>query len=255
MEPIVGQPLLPNYQLGIIVLSYVISFFGSLMALQCAKSMYRSDGVLNRRLLICAAVALGGIGIWSSHFIGMLAYRLEVPIGFDLILTLISLLAAIVISGIALHLANRGGRFRILGWLAGSLLAGLGACYMHYMGVYAMNLRATMSLDPGTVAISVAIAMAAAAAALWLAFNVTRLSHRIAAASIMGLAVCAMHHVGMTAISMICTAEAPAVSLRLGGNYLAPAVVFVSSAVLLYMLWIISDFVQSDGLEVGVRPT
>lgn len=255
MEPIVGQALLPSYQWGLVILSYVVSFFGSLMALQCAKLMYRKGGVLDRHLLICGAIALGGIGIWATHFIGMLAYRLAVPIGFDLILTLMSILAAIAMSGIALYVTNRGGKFRLFGWLAGSLLAGLGACVMHYMGMYAMNMRAMMSLDPGTVAISVAIAIGAAAAALWLAFNVTTLRHRIAAASVMGLAVCSMHYVGMAAASMVCTAEAPAISFRLSGTYLPGAVILVSGFVLLYMLWVIFDVDQDNHLGTDVRPT
>jgi NO-binding membrane sensor protein with MHYT domain len=241
MEPLVGELLVPQYQMSLFLLSYVVSFFGALVALQSVKWMFRKDGTLNWELTTCAAVALGGIGIWSMHFIGMLSYRLPVPIAYDLGMTLSSLVAAIVLSGISLYLASGRGKFRISGWLAGSLLAGLGASVMHYMGMYAMNLRAVMSLDLLTVAASVAIAIIAAAAALWLAFNVTKLSHQLAAAVFMALAVCTMHYVGMWAASMICITEAPLIPLKISGKNLGIWVFLVSALVLMYIFWIVSS--------------
>ena len=129
MDPLVGQVLNPTYAIGTVVLSYVISFFGSLLALLCTRKMVRSDGSVDFAMLAGGAVALGGIGIWSMHFIGMVAYRLPVSIAYNLPLTVVSLVAAIVISGLALHLAG-GKRFNTRGWVMGSLLAGLGVCVM-----------------------------------------------------------------------------------------------------------------------------
>jgi NO-binding membrane sensor protein with MHYT domain len=253
MEPLVGELLVPKYQMSLFILSYVVSFFGSLVALQSVKWMFRKDGTLNRELTVCAAVALGGIGIWSMHFIGMLAYRLSVPIAYDLGLTLSSLLAAVVLSGASLYLASGRGKFRISGWLAGSLLAGLGASAMHYMGMYAMNLRAVMSLDPLTVAASVAIAIVAAAAALWLAFNVTKLSHQLVAAVVMALAVCTMHYVGISAASMICISEAPLIPLKISGKNLGIWVFLVSALVLMYIFWVVSSVsMQADEIKDSV---
>lgn len=131
MESALGQLLVPKYSLPLVLLSYFISFLGSLLALQSAKWMFRKNGTLDREFATCAAVALGGIGIWSMHFIGMQAYRLAIPITYDLLLTVISLVAAIVISGASLYLAGKGGKFTVSGWLAGSFLAGLGVCVMH----------------------------------------------------------------------------------------------------------------------------
>lgn len=252
MELVLGQLLVPKYSLALVLLSYFISFLGSLLALQCAKWMFRKNGSLDWELALCAAVALGGIGIWSMHFIGMQAYRLAVPITYDLLLTVISLLAAIAISGIALYLAGKGGKFTLSGWLAGSLLAGVGVCVMHYMGMYAMHLSAIMTLDPGTVGLSVGIAIVAAAAALWLAFNLTRLSHRIVAAIIMGLAVCSMHYVGMSAASMVCSAGTAASMWQISGDDLGIWVFGVASAVLLYIFWVVSGHsIDQAKLQAG----
>jgi NO-binding membrane sensor protein with MHYT domain len=239
MDPLVGQVLNPTYAIGTVVLSYVISFFGSLLALLCTRKMVRSDGSVDFAMLAGGAVALGGIGIWSMHFIGMVAYRLPVSIAYNLPLTVVSLVAAIVISGLALYLAG-GKRFNSRGWVMGSLLAGLGVCVMHYMGMYAMNLRAEMSLDFGIVAGSVAIAIIAAASALWLAFNLTELTHQVVAAAVMGVAVCAMHYVGMTAATMVCTAPTPPGGLSFGGSNLGLGVFGTAGAVLIFILWVVT---------------
>lgn len=111
---------------------------------------------------------------------------------------------------------------------------------LHYMGMYAMRLSAFMTLDPVTVGISVVIAIIAAAAALWLAFNLTKLSHRFIAAIVMGLAVCCMHYIGMSAASMICNADTPSRLFQISGEDLGIWVFGVASVVLLYILWVVS---------------
>ncbi|MGK6311296.1 MHYT domain-containing protein [Variovorax sp. DT-64] len=239
MDPLIGQVLSPSYAIGTVALSYVISFFGSLLALLCTRKMVRSDGSVDFAMLAGGAVALGGIGIWSMHFIGMVAYRLPVPVRYNLPLTVVSLVAAIVISGLALYLAG-GKRFNTKGWVMGSLLAGLGVCVMHYMGMFAMSLRATMTLDWGIVAGSVAIAIIAAASALWLAFNLTELTHQAVAAAVMGVAVCSMHYVGMTAATMVCTAPIAPDSLTFGGGNLGLGVFGTAGAVLIFILWVVT---------------
>lgn len=240
MNPVIGQVLDAQYSWSYVIVSFVISCAGSLLALQCAGSMFRRDGTLNLKMASCAAVALGGIGIWSMHFIGMLAYRLDVAVSYDLVLTAVSLLAAVLISGVALYLAGRRGRFGLWGWIAGSLLAGVGVCVMHYLGMYAMNMRATMEFDFVRVVGSFAIAIVAASAALWLAFNLQRQVHRVAAALVMGLAICAMHYVGMSAATMICTAAAPFARYTMGGENLGLMVMATSSLVLISVFWIAS---------------
>jgi NO-binding membrane sensor protein with MHYT domain len=171
------------------------------------------------------------------HFIGVMGYRLPFTVVYEGFLTVGSLLAAIVIAGIALVLSGGGGTFSVRGWSAGSVLAGLGVCVMHYMGMYAMNLRASMSLDIGIVIVSVAIAIVAAAAALWLAFHVRRNSHRLAAALTMGVAVCAMHYTGMASAQFVCTSAAPQPFWSIGGYNLPPVLVGVLGLVIVWLVW------------------
>lgn len=238
---VIGQVLTPQYSPGLVALSYFVSFAGSLTALMCASRMLKADGRAKFSMLACAAVALGGIGIWSMHFIGMLAYQLPVRIVYEPVLTVVSLVAAVLISGIALYLAGGARKFNKPGWIAASILAGLGVCVMHYMGMYAMKLRAAMELDLDIVALSVGIAITAAAAALWLAFHTNNLVRQMIAAAVMGLAVCTMHYVGMSSATMICIAPTAASGMTLGGSDLVLVVFSVVGLVLISIFWLITD--------------
>jgi NO-binding membrane sensor protein with MHYT domain len=254
MTPLVaGQLLSSDYTPGMVALSFLISFAGSLVALICAGRMVGADGRPNLAIVACAAVALGGIGIWSMHFIGMLAYRLPVAISYNMPLTVVSLVAAVLISGIALYMAGGRRKFSRPGWLAGSLLAGAGVCVMHYMGMFAMNMRASMDFDLARVALSVVIAVSAAAAALWLAFNLRKFSHQLAAAAVMAVAVCTMHYVGMSAAGMVCTAAAPVDALAIGGNSMGLTVFGTAGAVLIFIYWVITGSSLDTTPAAGVR--
>jgi NO-binding membrane sensor protein with MHYT domain len=233
----VGDVLQARYDLFHVFASYVVSVLGSFAALYHAQHMFRRDGSIKWPIAAGGAVALGGIGIWTMHFIGMMGYRLPLRVVYDGGLTLLSLVAAIVIAGIALVLAGGRGKFSTVGWLLGSLLAGAGVCVMHYMGMYAMNLRADMTLDLTTVAVSVVIAMTAAAAALWLAFHVVRNTHRVAAALVMGVAVCAMHYTGMSAAQFVCVASKQPPAWPIGGDNLPILVFAVTGMVLVVLSW------------------
>ncbi|HSV80452.1 MAG TPA: MHYT domain-containing protein [Ramlibacter sp.] len=233
----VGDVLPAHYDPVVIAASYIVSVLGSYFALFHAQHMFRRDGSINRSIALSAAVSLGGIGIWAMHFIGMMGFRLPVTVVYEGFATFASLIAAIVIAGIGLVLAGGRGRFSVRGWTYGSVLAGAGVCVMHYLGMYAMNLRATMSLDLGVVAASVAIAVFAAAAALWLVFHIRQTSHRIAAALIMGVAVCAMHYTGMSSAQFICISQAPQPFWFIGGENLPALVFLVTCLVLVWLFW------------------
>jgi len=205
-----GDLLVVRYDTTLVAASYLVSAMGSFFALECALRLRRKDGSLDWTMLAGAAIMLGGIGIWSMHFIGMQAYLLDVPISYDGWLTVVSLAAAVAIAGLALYLSGGTGKFNPRGWLVGSFIAALGVCLMHYIGMFAQIVRATMTLDWLVVAASFGIALAAALAALWLAFNVRTRALRVCAALVMGLAVCAMHYTGMSAATLICTESTPA---------------------------------------------
>ncbi|CAO3423179.1 hybrid sensor histidine kinase/response regulator [Azospirillum endophyticum] len=152
------------------------------------------------RRLAGAALALGA-GIWSMHFIGMLAYRSDIPISYDAGLTALSFLLAVAVSGAGLFAVARKRPPRFTVPIAGTL-TGLGIVSMHYVGMAGMRMDMDLSYDVGLVAASVIVAIVASTAALWLAFRTSRPFQRAAGAMLLGLGVVTMHYTGMAAAGM-----------------------------------------------------
>jgi NO-binding membrane sensor protein with MHYT domain len=189
---------------------------------------------VNVGALWAAAIALGGGGIWFMHFIGMSAYGTppRLPVVYDLLVTALSMVAAIVVAAAAFYFVGRDPR-RLGRILVAGVFAGSGVAIMHYTGMGAMRMQAIIEWNFEVVALSVLIAIVAAIAALWLTFNTQRLWQRIAAALVMGVAVCGMHYTGTYAGTLICVAEAPSTSLlTLGGRYFALEIVLIGATLL-----------------------
>ncbi len=140
---------------------------------------------------------MGG-GIWSMHFIAMLAFQLGTNVTYDVATTVLSLVIAIVMSGLGLFVVyrQRGSWPAILG---GGILAGAGIAAMHYTGMAAMRMASRLSYDPVLFGLSVVIAIAAATAALWLTLRPQRLWQQLGSAVVMGAAISGMHFTGMAA--------------------------------------------------------
>ncbi|HZY18495.1 MAG TPA: MHYT domain-containing protein [Ramlibacter sp.] len=204
-----NTPLTANHDLPFVVLSYVISAVGAFVALTAIAQMRSTAGRQARLLnLLAAAVSLGGIGIWAMHFIGMLSLRLGMGVSYSLPETLVSLLAAIAASGVALGWVSR--KRSLVRLLGGGLMLGTAVLLMHYLGMYGMRFNGFFQWSAGLVGASVAIAYGAAIAGLWLAFSAPSLPLRTAASLVIGVAVCAMHYTGMAAAGFVCTSPNPA---------------------------------------------
>jgi NO-binding membrane sensor protein with MHYT domain len=195
----------PTYNSWLVALSIVVAMVVAFTALKLATRV--ADNRAGSRLwLIGGAVAMG-IGIWSMHFIGMLAYSVEIPLRYGISRTVVSLLIAMVTSGFALGLVS-GARLGLMRLSLGSLVMGAGISAMHYSGMSAIQITPVITYAPGLVAASIAIAVGASFAALWLAFNLRSGSSRAigyaraGAAIIMGLAISGMHYTAMAASTL-----------------------------------------------------
>jgi diguanylate cyclase (GGDEF)-like protein/PAS domain S-box-containing protein len=193
-----------SYDPFLVALSVAVATFASFTGLNLAGRLLAADKSARIWWLIAAAAALGG-GIWSMHFVGMLAFKMPMPATYDVRLTLISLLLPILVVGASLHAVGRFGATRGALITAG-VLAGFGIVVMHYTGMAAMRMPGIeINFDPALVAASAAIAIVAAAAALWLAFRTTGTGERLAAAAVMGAAISGMHYTGMAAATFTMT--------------------------------------------------
>ncbi|GAA0684567.1 MHYT domain-containing protein [Kitasatospora atroaurantiaca] len=182
-------------------ISYTAACLGALLALRSTRWALLTEGRTRRNWLAFASVSLG-VGIWSMHFIAMLGFAVSgAEIRFNVPLTVLSLIIAIVVVGVGIFTVGYSAHPRG-SLLAGGVATGLGVAAMHYLGMAAMRLPGTISYDHVTVGASVAIAIFAATAALWAALNIQGTAAVLAAAPVMGVAVCAMHYTGMAAVSV-----------------------------------------------------
>ncbi|MCB0208915.1 MAG: GAF domain-containing protein [Anaerolineae bacterium] len=145
-----------------------------------------------------------GIGIWSMHFTGMLAFKLPIPVLYDIPIVFVSLLVAIIASSIALFVASRE-RLKWPQLVMGGIVMGIAIAAMHYIGMAAMRLNATITYDPFFFTLSIIVAITASLAALWLSFEFRSDSTlvwnwlKISSAVVMGGAIAGMHYIGMHA--------------------------------------------------------
>jgi len=186
-----------TYDLHLVALSFVVACFASYTALDLAGRIRASRGRIRGAWLATAAISMGG-GIWSMHFIAMLAFLMPMAVIFDVGLTVLSLVVAIAVTGGAFYVIGIR-RATMLQLSLSGVFMGIGIVAMHYTGMAAMRMPAELSYDPALVALSVVIAIGASIAALWLAFMAVAAWQRIAAAVVMGFAISGMHYTGMAA--------------------------------------------------------
>ncbi|MFZ0635859.1 MAG: MHYT domain-containing protein [Candidatus Acidiferrales bacterium] len=191
-----------SYDYRLVALSVLISVLASYAALDLAGRVTSSQGRARSLWLGGGAVAMG-IGIWSMHYVGMLAFHLPVAVLYDWPTVLLSLLTAVFASAIALFVVSRKrmGLFRAL---VGSVFMGGAIAGMHYIGMAAMRLPAMCQYSSEIVTISVILAIMISLVALWLAFHFREETksggwRKIISAVVMGAAIPVMHYTGMAA--------------------------------------------------------
>src|SRR6267143_4642494 len=189
----------------LVALSILVASFASYTALDLSGHVGAARGFARSVWLVAAAITMGG-GIWSMHFVAMLAFIMPTPMSYDIGLTTLSLVVAMFVTGGGFYVINRQSESPLRLVLSG-IFMGLGIAAMHYTGMAAMRGHAELSYDLLLVALSLVIAIGASTVALWLAFRTTDLGQRLVAAVVMGLAISGMHYTAMRAA--IFTAHGP----------------------------------------------
>ena len=198
-----------HHDYWLVTLSVSIAILASFMGLQVAS---QADSAMSPRrkqiMLLVGSIALGG-GIWSMHFIGMLAFKLCTPVEYGSALTLASSLPGIAASWVALHHINthKNGRTALL---IGGVLVGAGIGTLHYTGMAAMQMAPLLRYNLPMFALSIVVAVSLAVLALWARFGLIKLwkNHQewqanLVASAIMGCAISAMHYTGMAAARFV----------------------------------------------------
>ena len=225
--------LMSSYDQLLVIVSFIVAFLASYTALDMAGRVATSSGNVARVWLLGGGFAMG-VGIWSMHFIGMLAMSLPMVMSYDASLTVVSMVIAVAASVFALWIVCYGELpwYRLCG---GAVIMGSGVVAMHYTGMAALAVNPGIIWDWRWIWVSVLIALVASGAALWLAFRLRQGTGRLAlmrsgAALIMGVAIAGMHYTGMAAASF--SMDSHATHLGVNSNWLAILVVVVTLAIL-----------------------
>ncbi len=240
MDAIQNAPeavLTGTYHWGLVILSYIVAVFASLTATYLVGCIKGCNQCNKKYWILSLAFTMGG-GIWSMHFIGMLAFKLPLPVSYDLPITVLSLFISIIGAGCAIF-AIHGKEFNKERIYFGSLVLGIGISSMHYTGMQAMIVPATMYFKFGWVGLSIIIAMTASWAALAV---ITRFGNqpetkgfplKFAGSSLLGLGITGMHYTGMTAIHFVPNPilDSP-LSIQVNQGFLAVSVSIITLAIL-----------------------
>lgn len=199
--------MLGEYDLNLVVLSLAVAIMTSYAALDLAGRVSAAKGGRSWLWLLSGAVVMGA-GIWSMHFIGMLAFSLPIPLAYDGLITVFSMLIAIAVSGVALYVV-RQPVLSARNLTSGASLIGIGISSMHYTGMAALRMSPPIQYDPLLFIASVLIAIAASFAALWIAFELRQKDSwlavlaKLGSAGVMGVAITSMHYTGMAAAEFL----------------------------------------------------
>lgn len=200
-----GDQMTGSFDLWLVALSYLIASFASYIALELtARLRDPANNKLQVQLWWLGGSLAMGMGIWSMHFIGMLAFEMDMPMDYDPMWTFISMVVAVVASAIALF-ALKAKKLTWYQFIFAGIVLGIAIAAMHYTGMHAMTVSVKILYVPWIFWVSILIAIVVAEAALWLALrsNIVaahlRLPFKLASALVMGAAICGMHYTGMAA--------------------------------------------------------
>ena len=237
--------LIGSYNYALVALSVFIAVFASYTALDLASRVTAAGGS-TRALWVLGGAGAMGTGIWSMHYVGMLAFSLPIPVAYHWPTVLLSLFAAIFASVIALYVVSRE-KMSAFQAVAGSVLMGAGIASMHYIGMAAMRLPAICQFNSFLVALSVVFAVLISLAALWITFHFryekTGIGQeKLAGAVVMGAAIPVMHYTGMAAASFTPSGMpvdlSHAVSISALGTAGIVAVTFIVLGLALLTSWV-----------------
>ena len=243
--PVSTEMMSGSYDPILVLLSYLIGSLASFTALLLVRRVAQSQGRAVWRWLFAGAFSMG-IGIWSMHFVGMLAFSMPMPFSYDATITVLSLVVGVVASGFALFIGSRKQvspqRLAVSGLIMGGGIAG-----MHYTGMAAMRMPATIHYDPLLFTASLVLAVGASIAALWITFTLAsrekhHFGYMIGAALVMGLAICGMHYTGMAAANYLPTPDFDPTHLSSSPHHLGLAISVAATTIIILFITLLTLF-------------
>jgi len=184
----------------LVALSIAIAIQGSFVGLSLARELDSAEG-FRRRLALAGSALTLATGVWSMHFVGMLAANFPSAVDYLVLPTLISFLICVIVVGIGVYAAHASGppAFRVA---TGALAMGLGISLMHYVGMSAVHLAGPTSYVPSYVVASIVVSIATSAFALWAIDSRPTRPRLFLGAIALGLAISGMHYTAMAGMRL-----------------------------------------------------
>ena len=220
--------IVTQHDLRLVVLAAVICVLASFTAISLLHHVRRSGAhtAHMRRVWLAVSAISTGFGVWATHFIAMLAFSPGVPTAYNIALTGLSLVAAILLTGAGLAVAVES----IAGagaWLGGAMVGG-GIAAMHYTGMAAFEIPGRIVWDPTLVAASIALGGLIGAAALPIGLREDNVKWKILGALLLTAAICSHHFTAMGAAKIVLDPAIELSGTALPPGLLAIAVAFAS---------------------------
>ncbi len=227
-----GSPVEKNYSVGLIILSLLVSSLAAYTAITISLIIRDQKNQKARYLWLAAGAISMGCGIWAMHFIGMLSLKIPLAVDYDMMITLLSALPAVLAAGVSLYLSSfvQPSKKTVV-W--GGALIGAGIAAMHYSGMKGMIMNGVMRYDPLLMSLSLAVAVLLATVSIWILshYRDNRARAKINASLVMGVTVFAMHFISMVGVSFFKVDKGLSISLD-NTAYLATGISIVTIATL-----------------------
>ena len=219
-----------EHDLRLVLLAALVCILASFAAVNLLRHARKATGQMQTVWLGVAAIA-SGFGIWATHFIAMLAFSPGLPSGYNVALTALSLLAAMVLTGLGLTIAIAG---RLVGaaWLGGAAVGG-GIAAMHYTGMAAFEVAGRVVWDPTLVVVSILLGAVIGGMALAVALRDGRAKPKVIGTLLLTLAICSHHFTAMGAATIVPDPSVAVSEAALPESWLAIAVALASVTILL----------------------
>ena len=239
--------IVEDHDVRLVLLAATICAISALTAVSLLDHVKRATGRVHLAWTALTACSIG-FGIWATHFVAMLAFAPSLPAAYDLPVTLVSLAAAIAITGLGVYLATIGET--IDHHLVGGSVIGGGIAAMHFIGMAAFEVGGVLMWDQRYVAVSLVAAVIFGACAIRTALAMAGRWSKSIAALVLTLAICSLHFIAMAAVSIRPDASVTIAPSAVPAAWLAIAVAVAALVILLLSavaLWIdLRDLRRSD---------
>jgi diguanylate cyclase (GGDEF)-like protein/PAS domain S-box-containing protein len=218
-----------EHDLRLVGLAAFVCVLASFTAINLLRHARKSAGHMRNVWLTVSAISTG-FGIWATHFIAMLAFAPGIPSGYNIALTILSLVAAILLTGMGLAV-SLVPKWRLAPWVGGAVVAG-GIAAMHYTGMAAFEVAGVVLWDPVLVAASIILGAVIGAIALPVGLHGRQVRWKVGGALLLTLAICSHHFTAMGAVSIIPDLTIEVSQSALPAWWLAVGVAIASLAIL-----------------------